>query len=77
MDEETGEVFEAPRAAFLHVLASLDDEEPGPEIAPLLDRVDRLVYRDWGQRFWLTDMTHTGKTAANTTSEEDPEDLSE
>ncbi len=65
LDQETGETFEAPKGAFLHVLASLGDEEPDPAIAPLLDRLGRLVVRDTGERFWLEDMTHTGRAAAN------------
>jgi hypothetical protein len=53
LDTETGEQFEAPRDAFLRMLASLGDEEPEPQIAPLVDRLDRLVLRDTGERFWF------------------------
>jgi hypothetical protein len=69
VDEETGEEFEVPKDAFLHVMGSFGDEEPDPEIAPLLDRLDRLVYRNTGERFWVEDMTHTGKTASNAEKE--------
>ena len=71
VDTESGEEFSVPKDAFLLVLASFNDEaEVDPEIQPLLDRLDRLVDRDTGERFWLADMTHTGKTAANTEEEE-------
>jgi hypothetical protein len=69
VDTETGEEFEVPKDVFLHVMGSFDDAELDPEIAPLLDRLDRLVYSSTGERFWLEDMTHTGKTAANTQQE--------
>ncbi len=65
VDEETGEEFEVPKDAFLRVMGSFGDEEPDPQIAPLLDRLDRLVYLNIGKPFWVEDMTHTGKTAAN------------
>ena len=68
VDEETGEEFEAPKGAFLRVLCATE-EEPDPAIAPLLDRLERLYYLDSGERFWLEDMTHTGKTAANSSSQ--------
>ena len=71
LDEESGETFVVPRDAFAYVIASYADEEPDPQIAPLLDRLDRLVYRDTGERFWLEDMTHTGKAAANRVGGED------
>jgi hypothetical protein len=72
LDTETNETFEVPKSAFLYVIASFDDDyEPAPEIAQLLPRLDRLVNRDTGERFWLSDQTHSGKTAANTMSEED------
>jgi hypothetical protein len=70
VDVETNQTFSVPKTAFLDVLASFaDEEEPDPEMAPLLERLDRLVARDTGERFWLEDMTHTGKTAANTEEE--------
>ena len=69
VDEETGEEFEVPKDAFLRVMGSFDDAEPDPQISPLLDRLDRLVYSSTGERFWLEDMTHAGKTAANTEQE--------
>ena len=66
IDTQTNETFEVPRTAFLHVLASFDDEEePDPEIAPLLDRLPFLVDRDTGEPFFLEDNTHTGRAAAN------------
>jgi hypothetical protein len=74
VDEETREEFEVPKDAFLHVIGSFDDEEPDPQIAPLLERLDRLVDRDTGEPFWLEDMTHTGKAAANAEKEEEHTD---
>ncbi len=65
VDQETGEEFEVSKHVFLHVMGSFNGEEPDPEITPLLDRLDQLVYRDTGERFWLADMRHTGKAAAN------------
>ncbi len=70
LDTETGEEFEVPRYAALYVLASsLDDEEDVyreyPWMRPLGPRLHRLVDRDSGEPFFLSDMTHTGKTAAN------------
>jgi hypothetical protein len=74
VDTETNETFEVPKTAFLHVIGSFDDEEPDPETAPLLERLDRLVDRDTGEPFWLEDMTHTGKAAANAEKEEEHTD---
>jgi hypothetical protein len=71
LDEESGETFVVSKDAFAYVIASYADEEPAPEIAPLLDRLDRLVYFDTGERFWLEDMTPTGKAAANSDGGED------
>jgi hypothetical protein len=65
VDGKTGEEFEVPKDAFLHVMASFGDEAPEPQIAEILDCLDRLVYRETGEPFWLEDMTHTGRTAAN------------
>ncbi len=65
VDEGTGETFEVPKDAFLRVMGSFNGEEPDPEIVQILDRLDRLVYRDNGQPFFLSDMRHSGKTAAN------------
>jgi hypothetical protein len=65
LDERTGEEFEVPKDVFLHVMGAFAGDEPDPKIAQILDRLDRLVYRDSGQPFWVEDMTHTGKTAAN------------
>jgi hypothetical protein len=71
LDTQTGEEFEVPRTAFLLILAAFDEEaEVDPVVVPLLDRLDRLVIRDTGERFWLSDQTHTGRAAANTMSEE-------
>jgi len=55
LDEESGEQFVVSRDAFLRVLASFGDDggDLDPEVAPLLDRLDRLVVRDSGERFWL------------------------
>lgn len=69
VDEETGEEFEVPKGAFLLAMASFGDEEPEPEMAPLLDRLDRLVYRDTSEPFFVSDMRHTGKAAANSSSQ--------
>jgi hypothetical protein len=65
IDTETGEAFEVSKGAFLHVMGSFGDEEPDPEIAPLLDRLDRLVYRDTGELFFVSDMRFTGKAAGS------------
>ena len=68
LDEESGETFQVPRDAFPRVLGSLMVEDPDPDVAQILDRLDRLVYPD-GTRFWLEDMRWSGKTAANTKEE--------
>jgi hypothetical protein len=65
LDVESGEEIEAPRDVFLRILASAyHEEEPDPEIVPLLHRLDRLVFRDNGEPVFLEDMRHSGKTAA-------------
>ncbi len=66
IDTETGEEFEVPKTAFLLVLAAFDEEaEVDPKVVPLLGRLDRLVDRDTGEPFFLSDMRWSGKTAAN------------
>jgi hypothetical protein len=67
VDTESGEEIEVSKNAFLAVLSSSldDEEEPDPEIAPLLERLDRLVDRDTGEPFWL----YPTRTAANTEEE--------
>jgi hypothetical protein len=69
VDTQSGEEFEVPKTVFLHVIASFDDEEPDPQIEPLLDRLDRLVDRDTGEPFFLKDMRFSGKAASNTVKE--------
>jgi hypothetical protein len=51
VDEETGEEFKVPQDAFLRVMSSFGDDEPDPEIEPLLDRLQRLCYTN-GDPFW-------------------------
>jgi hypothetical protein len=51
VDEETGEEFKVPHDAFLRVLCAAHGDEPDPEIAPLLDRLQRLFYTN-GDPFW-------------------------
>jgi hypothetical protein len=65
IDTETGEEIEAPRNVFLLILEAATSEEPDPAVAPILDRLDRLVYRDNGEQVFLSDMRWSGKTAAN------------
>ncbi len=52
----------------------LEDEEDlyreYPWMKEILPRLDRLVHRNSGDPFFLEDMTHTGKAASNTMSEE-------
>jgi hypothetical protein len=74
LDTETGEEFSVPSNAFLLVLEVAAGGEPDPRVQPLLDRLDRLVDRDTGEPFWLEDMTHTGKAAANAEKEEEHTD---
>jgi hypothetical protein len=69
VDEDTGEEFEASKDAFLRAMGAFGDEELDPQIAPLLGRLDRLVYRESGQPFFVEDMTHSGKTASNAEKE--------
>ena len=69
LDEESGETFQVPRDAFPKVLGSLMVEDPDDDVAQILDRLDRLVYFDTGERFWLEDMRWSNKTAANTEKE--------
>jgi hypothetical protein len=76
VDTETGEEFSVPREASLLVMANvLEDEEDlydrYPWMKPILPRLNQLVHRDNGEPFFLEDMTHTGKTAANTIKEGD------
>jgi hypothetical protein len=71
LDTETGEEFKVPRYAALDVLANaLVDEEDVydryPWMKPILPRLNRLVDRDSGQPFFLEDMRHTSRAAANT-----------
>ena len=67
VDSETGEEYEAPEDIFLRVMGSLGGEEPEPDplVAEIIDRLNWLYYRESGELFWLRDMTHTGKAAAN------------
>ncbi len=51
VDGETGETFQVPHDAFMRVLCAAHGDEPDPEIAPLLDRLQRLVYTD-SEPFW-------------------------
>jgi hypothetical protein len=50
VDEETSEEFKVPQDAFMRVLCATE-EEPDPQIAPLLDRLQRLFYTN-GDPFW-------------------------
>jgi hypothetical protein len=67
VDSETGEEYEAPEDIFLRVMGALGSEEPEPDplVAEIIDRLNWLYYRESGEAFWLRDMTHTGKAAAN------------
>jgi hypothetical protein len=69
LDVESGEEIEAPRNAFLLILEAATSEEPDPAVAPLLDRLDRLVHRDNGEPVFLSDMRFSGKSASNTMKE--------
>ena len=67
VDSETGQEYEAPEDIFLRVMGSLGGEEPEPDplVAEIIGRLNWLYYRESGEPFWLRDMTHTGKAAAN------------
>jgi hypothetical protein len=71
VDVGTGEEFEVPNDMFLRIIGSFEDEEDemDPLVAKLMPRLENLYCKDNGERFWLEDMTHTGKTAANTEEE--------
>ena len=51
VDEEACETFSVPQDAFIRVMVAVHDGEPDPEIAPLLDRLQRLFYTN-GEPFW-------------------------
>ena len=70
IDERDGQTFEVPKDAFPRVLGSLMVEDPDPDVAQILDRLDHLVYRDSGARFWLEDMRWSNKAAANAKEED-------
>ena len=67
VDSETGQEYEAPEHIFLRVVGALGGEEPEPDplVAEIIGRLNWLYYRESGEPFWLRDMTHTGKAAAN------------
>jgi hypothetical protein len=81
VDTATGEEFEIPAGALLDVWVGFldcavnDDKEPDSTIQAILpteedpDRLHRLVFKDSGSPFWLSDMRHSGKTAWNAEQE--------
>jgi hypothetical protein len=76
VDERDGRTHHVPKDAFSLVLVAAVGEEPDPAIKAILpteddpDKLERLYYSN-GELFWLTDMTQTGKAAANSVGGED------
>jgi hypothetical protein len=70
VDERDGRTHHVPKDAFSLVLVAAVGEEPDPAIETILptdedpDKLERLYYSN-GEPFWVSDMTHTGKAAAN------------
>jgi hypothetical protein len=70
VDERDRQTYHVPKDAFSLVLVATAGEEPHPAIEAILptdddpDKLERLYYAN-GEPFWLEDMTHTGKAAAN------------